>query len=72
MTGAIVVVAFFYSCIFMPGSNITRVFLPGELGGLLIQCIKLILGFLITILLFISPNHNLHPFFKFPPSRFLY
>ena len=61
--GAVVVVDWFSKCIFASESDIARVFLLGEFGGLPIQFIKLILGLIISILSIIAPNHHLHPFF---------
>ena len=71
ITGAIVLVACFASCIFEPAYIIDSMLLIGEFGGVLIQFIKLILELLISILLIIAPNRHSHPF-SLPPSIFLY
>ena len=65
IAGDIVVVAFFNRYIFSPESAISSILLQVVLGGLTIQFIKIILGLLISILLIITPNRNLHPFFAF-------
>ena len=70
ITGAIVVVACFARCIFAPNYAIASMFLLGRLGGVLIKCIKLILGLLIKILFIVNPNHNSYPFLILP-SLFL-
>ena len=71
ITGAIFVVAYFARCIFAPESTIASVFLLGEICGVPIQSIKLILGLLISILFIIAPNRHSQPF-SLPPSRFLW
>ena len=70
VTGVIVGAACLDGCMFAPESEISSVYLLGKLGGLKILFIKLILGVLILILLFIAPNRHLHPF-SLPPSLFL-
>ena len=47
ITGAIVVVTCFARCIFASESVIASVLLLGEFCGVLIKCIKLILGLII-------------------------
>ena len=70
ITGAIVVVAYFDRCTFAPEYEIDIILLLGELDGVSIQFIKLILGLRISILLISAPNRHLHPF-SIPPSLFL-
>ena len=70
ITGGIIVVDCFSRCIFALESAISIILLPGEIGGVPIQFIKLILGLLISILFIISPNHHSHHF-SLPPSLFL-
>ena len=62
ITRDIVVVACFVKCIFAPESDIASMLLLGDLGGVLIKFIKIILGLLISILLIITPNRHSHPF----------
>ena len=70
ITGAIVVVACFASCIFAPESEISSMLLLGTFCGVQIKFIKIFLGLLISILLNIAPNrHPLH--FFLPTSCFL-
>ena len=69
-TWAIVVVAYFDRCIFAPEAEIYILSLLGELGGVSIQFIKIILWLLISILLIIAPNRHSHPF-SIPPSLLL-
>ena len=69
ITGAIVGVASFSTCMSTPESSIFSVYFLVELGGVPILLIKLILGVLILILLVFVPNHHLHPF-SLPPSLF--
>ena len=40
----------------------------GEIGGVPILLIRIILGILISILFVITPNHHLYPFFLTPFS----
>ena len=47
---------------FVPESEIASVYLPVELGGVLILLIELILGVLILILFIIALNCHSHPF----------
>ena len=63
MDGSIVGVASFSRCMFAPESLIYSVYFLGELGGISILLIELILGALILILFIIAPNRYLHPFF---------
>ena len=70
MTGDIVGVAWLYICMFTHESEIDSVCLLGELVGVSILLIKLILGLLILILFIIAPNRHLHPF-SMPPILFL-
>ena len=67
MPGDIIDVASFSGWIFAPESAISSVYFLGELGGVPIILIKLILGVLILILFIVSPNRNSHPF-SLPPS----
>ena len=55
---------------FTSASEISSMYLLGELGGVPILLIKLILGVLIVILFIIVPNLHLHPF-SLPPNYFL-
>ena len=71
ITGAILVVACFPSCIFAPESAIASMLLLGGLFGVTIKSIKLILGLIILILFIISPNSHFHPF-SLPTNLFLY
>ena len=61
-TGTIVGVACLARCIFAPESAISSMLVLVGLGGVLILFIKLILGLLILILLYIAPNCHSHPF----------
>ena len=70
ITGDIVCVASFAICMFAPESVIVGVYFLGELGGVPVLLIKLILVVPILILFVIYPNRHLHPFFL-PPSPFL-
>ena len=51
---------------FAPKYSIASVYFLGELGGFPMLLITLILGVLILMLLIISPNFHLHPFFISP------
>ena len=66
ITGSIVVTACFDRYIFAPESEISIMLLPGELGGVPIQLIKIILGLLISILFIINLNPHLPPFLLLP------
>ena len=70
VTGGIVAVAFFARWIFEPDSEISNVQFVGELGGVLILLIKLILGDLILILSIISPKPH-SQIFSITPRIFL-
>ena len=70
MTGAIIGVACLDRCMGVTGSEIASLYLLGEVGGVPILFIKLILGLLILILFIISPNHHSHPF-SLTPILFL-
>ena len=54
---------------FEPKSEIAGVYFLGELGGVTILIIKLILGVPILNLLIIFPNRHTYPF-SIPPSLF--
>ena len=69
-TGGIVVVAWLDICMIEPNSKIASVYFLGELGGVPILLIKLILGLLRLILFIIAPNRHFHPFLM-PPKCFL-
>ena len=71
MTGAIILVACLPRCIFAPEPTIASLFLLVEFGGFLIQFIKIIIGFLISILFVIAPNRHSHPSLL-PQSLFLW
>ena len=71
MTASIVVVPSFARFILAPDSEIDRVLLLGEFGGVPVIMITLSLGLLILVLIVISPNRHLQTF-SFPPSSFLW
>ena len=70
MTRVIVGVACLDRCMIALEYKITGVYLLGEVGGVPIILIKLILGVINLILFIIAPKCHSHPF-SLPPSNFL-
>ena len=70
MTGAIMGVACLDRCMGVTESDIASLYLLGELGGVPILFIKLILVLLILILFVVAPNRHHRPF-SLPPIIFL-
>ena len=70
MTGAIFVVVLLDISMSVPESEISSAYLLGELGGVSMLSIKLILGVLLLILFVIAPSHHWR-FFSLPPIIFL-
>ena len=62
ITGVIVGVYSFSKWMFSPEPVIASVYFLGELGGILILLIKLVLGLILLILFNLAHNRHLHPF----------